>query len=54
MKIAFLALSLGLALTACGVDGKPLKPTYTTQTTIGYNSRTGAFNKTTLGVQFGG
>lgn len=40
-------------LAACGADGEPLKPSYSTQTTIGYNSRTGPFNKTVFGVCFG-
>ena len=45
---------LGTAfLSSCGVDGEPVKPSYSTETTIGYNSRTGAFNNTTIGVRFG-
>lgn len=44
---------MAFVLVACGADGKPVKPTYTTQTTIGYNSSTGAFNKTRIGVEFG-
>lgn len=49
-----LMLAALAVVTACGVDGEPVKPRYTTETTIGYNSRTGAFNRTVVGVEFGG
>ncbi len=54
MKLLLVAFAGLMALSACGVDGVPLKPRYSAQTTVGYNSSTGPFNKTTLGVQFGG
>ncbi|MFV2002043.1 MAG: hypothetical protein ACC619_03595 [Paracoccaceae bacterium] len=41
-------------LAACGVDGAPLTPNFSGQTTIGVNSNTGAFSSTQLGVSFGG
>jgi len=53
MRLIF-ALTGLLVLAGCGVDGEPLTPTYSTTTTIGYNSRTGPFSNTTVGVQFGG
>ena len=53
MKAMIAALVGLLVLTACGVDGEPVKPSYSTKTTIGYNSRTGAFNKTTIGITIG-
>jgi hypothetical protein len=40
-------------LAACGVDGQPLTPSYSASTTIGANSNTGMFNRTSLGVTFG-
>jgi len=42
-----------VTLTACGVDGEPLTPSYSASTTFGVNSKTGVFNKTRLGVTFG-
>ncbi len=50
MRLIF-TLAVLSVLAGCGADGKPLKPTYTTETTIGYNSRTGPFNKTVIGVE---
>lgn len=47
-------LVAALLLAACGADGEPLTPRFNTETTIGYNSTTGAFNRTVLGVEFGG
>ena len=51
MRPLMLICIAALALAACGVDGQP---TYSTQTTIGFNSDTGAFNNTRFGVTFGG
>lgn len=53
MKLVIIACIAAVALVSCGADGQPLKPTYTTNTTIGYNSKTGPFNKTSFGVAFG-
>ncbi len=53
MKLLIAALVSAFGLTACGVDGAPVKPTVTTSTTIGYNSRTGPFNRTTIGIELG-
>ncbi len=53
MKRPMPVLFVLLALAACGVDGEPLKPSYSAETTIGYNSRTGPFNQTSIGVRFG-
>lgn len=47
-------VSILVLLAACGVDGAPVQPKYSTETTIGYNSKTGAFNKTKFSVEFGG
>ncbi len=48
------AITILVMLAGCGVDGAPQKPRYTTETTIGFNSKTGAFNRTKIGVEFGG
>jgi hypothetical protein len=40
-------------LTSCGVDGAPTRPEVTSTTKIGYNSKTGSFSKTIIGVEFG-
>ncbi len=40
-------------LAACGADGEPLTPRYSAKTTIGFNSKTGAYNNTELGIHFG-
>jgi hypothetical protein len=53
MKPLIVALLATLTLAACGVDGAPVKPTVTTSTTIGYNSATGPFNRTTIGIEVG-
>ena len=50
---ALAALAALLALAGCGVDGEPLKPTYSVKTTVGYNSATGPFNSTVFGIQIG-
>ncbi|MEE9387516.1 MAG: hypothetical protein V3U96_02815 [Paracoccaceae bacterium] len=53
MKILILICISAVALAACGADGEPVKPRYTTKTTIGYNSVTGPFNSTVFGIEFG-
>lgn len=52
MKLIVTALVACVVLVSCGADGAPLKPKYSTETTIGYNSRTGPFNTTSFGVAF--
>ena len=47
-------LLIAVLLSACGADGEPLTPRYRTETTIGYNSTTGAFNHTVFSVEIGG
>lgn len=47
-------LLTAVLLAACGADGEPLTPRYSTETTIGYNSKTGAFNHTVFSVEIGG
>ena len=49
------AIGLGalLFLAACGADGKPIAPKYSVETTVGYNSATGPFNETVLGICVG-
>lgn len=45
---------LGLAvLASCGADGAPEKPELSANTTIGYNSETGSFNKSSITIFFG-
>ncbi len=53
MKKLIAVIAGVLVLAGCGADGKPVKPTYSTKTTIGYNSVTGAFNRTVIGFEFG-
>ncbi len=53
MKALIPALAALLALAGCGVDGAPLKPSYSVETKVGYNSATGPFNSTVLGIQLG-
>jgi len=53
MKFTLFAVIAAFTLAACGADGEPETPKFSTKTTIGYNSATGAFNKTTIGVEFG-
>jgi hypothetical protein len=47
--MAFLML---VFLASCGVDGAPTRPEVTSTTKIGYNSKTGSFSKTIIGVEF--
>ena len=54
MKTVILCCIAAVTLAACGADGEPLNPTYSTETTIGYNSSTGAFNRTVFGISIGG
>jgi len=53
MRLVIIFCVAAVTLAACGADGEPLSTTYTTKTTIGYNSKTGAFNKTVFGVAIG-
>lgn len=53
MKVTIAVMTALLILTACGADGEPVKPTFSTKHTIGYNSVTGPFNKNVISVQFG-
>jgi len=48
MKLIVLGCIAAVTLAACGADGAPLKPKYTTKTTIGYSSVTGPYNSTVL------
>jgi len=48
------AVAVFAVLGACGVDGEPQEPRFSTETTIGFNSKTGPFNKTKFSVEFGG
>ncbi|MEE9426740.1 MAG: hypothetical protein V3V25_01210 [Paracoccaceae bacterium] len=54
MKSIILGFITALTLAGCGADGQPVTPTYSTKTTIGYNSATGPFNNTVFSVQLGG
>ena len=54
MKLIVTACIATLILASCGADGEPTAPTVTGQTSIGYNSATGAFNETSIGFEFGG
>lgn len=54
MRTVLMLVVFVFALASCGVDGKPLTPTTTAQTTVGFNSSTGTFSRTSIGVEFGG
>ncbi|MGR3290169.1 MAG: hypothetical protein ACU0C9_03095 [Paracoccaceae bacterium] len=54
MKLIILGCIAAVTLAACGADGAPLKPKYTTKTTIGYSSVTGPYNSTVFSVEVGG
>ena len=53
MKIA-LSLAALAVLVSCGVAGEPQTPRYSTETSVGYNSKSGPFSKTKFSVEFGG
>ena len=53
MKMSIVIMASLLFLTACGADGEPVKPTYSSKHTIGYNSKTGPFNKHVFSVEIG-
>ncbi len=53
MKITILSVIAAFTLVACGADGQPVTPKYSTKTTIGYNSVTGPFNRTVFSVEIG-
>lgn len=52
MKLILVISVTAFTLAACGVDGEPTVPKVTGKTTIGINSKTGVYNKTSLGVEF--
>jgi|GEM_PF-1068828 predicted small lipoprotein YifL len=52
MRKAVMLLALA-ALTACGADGEPVKPTVKTQTTFGMNSESGSFSSSAITFFFG-
>jgi len=52
MKPAAMILAL-LALAACGADGYPEKPEVSAETTLGYNSESGSFQKSRITLFFG-
>lgn len=49
--VGFLAV---FGLAACGVDGQPVTPKYSSKTTVGYNSKTGPFSSTSVGIDLTG
>jgi hypothetical protein len=53
MKRIAAVMALGL-LVSCGVDGEPVPPKLSAETTIGVNSETGAFNRIAFTLFFGG
>jgi len=52
MKLVVVILVAAFTLAACGVDGEPTAPKVSAKTTIGFNSKTGVYNNTSLGVEF--
>ena len=51
MKPVVIVLAL-LAVASCGADGYPEKPEVTANTTIGYNSESGSFQKSRINIFF--
>lgn len=52
MKKVLFLVSL-TALTACGADGEPVKPTVSANTTFGVNSESGSFSRSAITFFFG-
>ncbi|PTQ73446.1 hypothetical protein [Celeribacter persicus] len=52
MKRVLMALVLLSGLSACGVDGEPVTPDVGVSTTVGVNSRGGAYTDTSVDIHF--
>lgn len=52
-RTAAVLLALGV-LVSCGVDGEPVPPKINSTHTIGVNSETGVFNRSSFTLFFGG
>ena len=53
MKRIALILALGV-LVSCGADGEPIPPKVSANHTVGVNSETGVFNRSSFTLFFGG
>ncbi len=53
MKRIAAVLALGV-LVSCGADGEPIAPKLSANHTIGMNSESGAFNRSSITLFFGG
>lgn len=51
--LRIIAVFMVTGLAACGVDGEPTPPKVTGSTTVGFNTSSGAFSSTEIGVHFG-
>lgn len=51
IRIAVSVVALA-GLMSCGAGGEPTAPTVSGKTTFGVNSNTGAYTKTTIGIQY--
>ena len=52
MKRLVVALGVLAGLSACGVDGDPVKPDVGVSTTVGVNSKGGSFTDTSINIHF--
>lgn len=46
------ALCALVFVVGCGAGGPPITPKYSTKHTVGYNSKTGVFNRNVISVEF--
>ncbi len=53
MKRIAAVMAFGL-LVSCGVDGEPVPPKLSSTHTVGVNSETGVFNRSSFTLFFGG
>jgi len=53
MKRIVVVLALGM-LVSCGADGEPIPPEVSSSHTIGVNSESGAFTRSSFTLFFGG
>ncbi|WP_434290191.1 hypothetical protein [Celeribacter sp. SCSIO 80788] len=52
MKRVVVTLLLLAGLAACGVNGEPVAPEVGVSTTVGVNSRAGAYTDTAINIHF--
>lgn len=52
MTRIFMAFAMMIGLVACGADGEPTKPEVGVSTTVGVNSKSGAYTDTNVNIHF--